>query len=593
MKVSGSRALLECLKREGVKTIFGYPGGAVIPIYDMLYQFPDINHILVRHEQGAGHMAEGFAIATGQVGVCLATSGPGATNLVTALCDAMMDSIPLVAITGQVATTAIGTDAFQEADITGITMPITKHNWLVKDVTKLPEIIAEAFHIARSGRPGPVLVDIPKDVCIAEFDYEPVEDVEIPSYKPTFRGHSHQIRKAIELIETAERPVLYVGGGTIHSGAHPELLELAERTNIPVTTTLKGLGAFPETHPLSMGMLGMHGTAYANYAVSECDLLIAVGARFDDRVTGKPDEWVKKAKIIHIDVDPAEIGKVLSADVPIVGDVKSVLGEILKIIAPHDARPWNEHVDKLKQDFPLHYPVDGVLHGQFIIEQIGAISNHDAIVVTDVGQHQMWAAQFFKCKRPRQFITSGGLGTMGFGLPASIGAQFGKPESTVFCVTGDGSIQMCIQELMVATVYKLPIKICILNNMYLGMVRQWQEMFYSSHYSSVDLEASPDFVKLAEAYGAHAIRCSEPSGVMAALEEAMTITDRPTILDFRIAKEENVFPMIPSGGTIEQMIVQRPPNMVPLDSYMASETYTSASGASEETREAVPTLPTS
>ena len=576
MKMTGSRALLECLKREGVDRIFGYPGGAVIPIYDMLYQFKEIEHILVRHEQGAGHMAEGYALATGRVGVCLATSGPGATNLVTPLCDAMMDSVPLVAITGQVPTAAIGTDAFQEADITGITMPITKHNWLVKDVTQLPRIIAEAFHIARSGRPGPVLVDIPKDIANTEFDYEPYSgEVEMPTYKPTITGHRHQIKKAAELIAAAERPILYVGGGVINSGASSEITELAEKANIPVTTTLKGLGAFSEVHPLSLGMLGMHGTAYANYAVSECDLLIAVGARFDDRVTGKAKEWVPNAKIIHIDIDPAEIGKVLAADVPVVGDVKTILLELNKIVEPKTHVEWNAKVDKLKRDFPLHFPNDGILHGQYVIEQIGEVSDHKGIVVTDVGQHQMWAAQFYKCREPRQFVTSGGLGTMGFGLPAAIGAQFGRPDAHVFCVSGDGSIQMCIQELMVATVYKLPIKICILNNMYLGMVRQWQELFHESHYSAVDLEQSPDFVKLAEAYGAHGIRCSEPSMVRAALDEAMSITDRPTVLDFRIAKEENVFPMIPAGGTISQMVVQRPPDMVPLDSYMASETYTS------------------
>ena len=573
MKITGSRALLECLKREGVDTIFGYPGGAVIPIYDMIYQFPDIQHILVRHEQGAGHMAEGYALATGKVGVCLATSGPGATNLVTPIADAMMDSVPLVAITGQVKTSSIGTDAFQEADITGITMPITKHNWLVKDVTKLPEIIAEAFHIARSGRPGPVLIDIPVDISRAEFEYTPIEEVNIPTFKPTTKGHSRQIQRAAELIAEAQRPVLYVGGGAIYSGAYEVIKDLAERTNTPVTTTLKGLGAFPETHPLSLGMLGMHGTAYANYAISECDLLIAVGARFDDRVTGKADEWVPTAKIIHIDVDPAEIGKVLPADVPIVGDVKAVLVELLKLVEPALHPEWNARVTQWKTDFPLHYPMDGILHGQQVIEQIGAITDHEAIVVTDVGQHQMWAAQFYKCLRPRQFITSGGLGTMGFGLPAAIGAQFGAPDKPVFCVSGDGSIQMCIQELMVATIYKLPIKICILNNQYLGMVRQWQELFWESHYSNVDLEASPDFVKLAEAYGAHAIRCSSPSGVEAALAEAMAITDRPTVLDFRIAKEENVYPMIKSGGTIRDMVVQRPPNMTPLDSYMESEAY--------------------
>ena len=573
MKMKGSRVLLESLKREGVKTIFGYPGGAVIPIYDMIYQFPDIQHILVRHEQGAGHMAEGYALATGKVGVCLATSGPGATNLVTPIADAMMDSVPMVAITGQVRTNLIGTDAFQEADITGITMPITKHNWLVKDPNQLSEVLAEAFYVARSGRPGPVLVDIPRDVSDAEVEYVPVTSVDLPTYKPTTRGHSMQIKRAAEMISEAKRPLLYVGGGAIHSGAYNEVLALAEKINTPVTTTLKGLGAFPEVHPLSLGMLGMHGTAYANYATNETDLLIAVGARFDDRVTGKVNAWVPKAKIIHIDIDPAEIGKVRVPDVPIVGDVRTILLELIKAVEAKRHDEWIAEVNKLKQDFPLHYPDDGILHGQQVIEMIGEVSNHDAIVVTDVGQHQMWAAQFYKCRRPRQFITSGGLGTMGFGLPAAIGAQFGAPDKPVFCVSGDGSIQMCIQELMVATVYKLPIKICILNNEYLGMVRQWQEMFHDTRYSHVNLEASPDFVKLAEAYGAHGIRVRKPSDVRRALEEAMSITDRPTVLDFRIAKEENVFPMIPSGGTISQMVVQRPPNMVPLDSYIAGETY--------------------
>lgn len=577
MKMKGSRALLESLKREGVEIIFGYPGGAVIPIYDAIYQFPEIQHILVRHEQGAGHMAEGYALATGKVGVCLATSGPGATNLVTPIADAMMDSVPIVALTGQVRTSAIGTDAFQEADITGITMPITKHNWLVKDVKKLPEVIAEAFHVARTGRPGPVLVDIPRDVSDAEIDYEPVEGIEIPSYRPTFEGHKHQIKKAADLMARAERPILYVGGGAIHARAEKELLELAERTQIPVTTTLKGLGAFPETHPLSIGMLGMHGTAYANFAVNECDLLIAVGARFDDRVTGKASEFVPKAKIIHIDVDPAEIGKVKMPDVPIVGDVKNVLAELLRVVEARRCDAWNAHITDMKREYPLFYPQDGALHGQQVIEEIGDLTNHDSIVVTDVGQHQMWAAQFYKFRRPRQMITSGGLGTMGFGLPAAIGAQFGSPDKPVICVTGDGSIQMCIQEMMVASIYKLPIKIVILNNMYLGMVRQWQELFHESRYSEVDLERAPDFIKLAEAYGAAGIRCSDPSKVRGALEEAMAINDRPVIVDCRIVKEENVFPMIPSGGTISQMVVQRPPEMAPLDPYMASE-YIEANG---------------
>ena len=571
MRINGARALLECLKQEGVDTLFGYPGGAVIPIYDEIYKFKDIRHILVRHEQGAGHMAEGYALATGKVGVCLATSGPGATNLVTPLTDAMMDSVPIVAITGQVKTAAIGTDAFQEADITGITMPITKHNWLVKDVTKLPAILAEAFYIARSGRPGPVLVDIPVDISRTMFDYEPVLSVSVPSYKPTFEGNARQVKRAADLIAEAERPILYVGGGAVNAEVHEEVLKLAELCNIPVTTTLKGLGAFPETHPLSVGMLGMHGTAYANYAVHDTDLLIAVGARFDDRVTGKSDSWVPKAKIIHIDVDPAEIGKVLQPDVPIVGDVKHVLRELLKVLKPQVHDEWNAKIDAWKNEFPLCFAADKKLHGQAVIQRIGEVSNHQAIVVTDVGQHQMWAAQFYKYIRPHQMITSGGLGTMGFGLPAGIGAQFGQPDLDVYIITGDGSIQMCIQELMVATIYKLPIKICILNNQYLGMVRQWQELFWDSRYSSVDLEASPDFLKLAEAYGAKGIRVESPDQVDAALAEAKAYTDGPTVIDFRIAKEENVYPMIPSGGIVEDMVVQRPSDLAALDPYMESE----------------------
>ena len=560
MKINGSRALLECLKREGVDTIFGYPGGAVIPIYDMIYQFPDIRHILVRHEQGAGHMAEGYALATGKVGVCLATSGPGATNLVTPIADAMMDSVPLVAITGQVKTSAIGTDAFQEADITGITMPITKHNWLVKDVTKLPEIIAEAFHIARSGRPGPVLIDIPVDISRAEFEYTPIEEVNIPTYKPTTRGHSRQIQRAAELIAEAQRPVLYVGGGAIYSGAQEEVRALAERTDTPVTTTLKGLGAFPETHSLSLGMLGMHGTAYSNYAVSECDLLIAVGARFDDRVTGKADEWVPTAKIIHIDVDPAEIGKVLAADVPIVGDVQAVLAELLKIVAPIQHPEWNARVGQWKQDYPLHFPADGVLHGQYVIEQIGAVSDHEAIVVTDVGQHQMWEAQYFKHETPRSLITSGGLGTMGFALPAAIGAKFACPEKDVWVIAGDGGFQMTASELSTIMKEHLAINIAVINNGFLGMVRQWQETFYDKNYSASPI-LSPDFVMLAAAHGIEGTTVGDRPQVTPTVTRART-GGKPFLINFQVEKEDGVYPMIAPGAALHEMV--RRPSKNPL-----------------------------
>ncbi len=565
IKTTGAKALLECMRREGVDTIFGYPGGAVIPLYDELYHTDFLQHILVRHEQGAGHMAEGYAHATGKVGVCLATSGPGATNLVTPLTDAMMDSIPLVAITGQVRTEVIGKDAFQEADITGITMPITKHNWLVKDVNDLPRIVHEAFHIARSGRPGPVLVDIPVDVsrAIVEYDPDEVMNVHIKSFKSSFKPHQMQVKRAAELIADAKQPVLYVGGGAKAAGCHDELLELATRVGIPVTTTLHGLGSFPEDNPLSLGMLGMHGTAYANYAVHNTDLLIAVGARFDDRVTGKVSEFAPDAKIIHMDIDPGEINKVKRADVSIVADCRDALVELLPLVAPRtDLTEWQEKCGAWKTEFPLHVPNgqdDGQLHAEFVIREIARHTDRKTVVTTDVGQHQMWAAQHFGMRTPRQFITSGGLGTMGFGLPAAIGAQFGVGKDTaVWCISGDGSFQMCSQELMTARVYGLPIKIAILNNQFLGMVRQWQEMFWQKHYSHVNLEQAPDFVKLAEAYGCAGLRCENLADVDKTIQEAMAINDRPVLIDFRVAKETNVYPMIPSGQTIHDMVVSRP-----------------------------------
>jgi acetolactate synthase I/II/III large subunit len=557
--MSGARVMLECLHQEGVRHIFGYPGGAVLPIYDALYDCKLLEHILVRHEQGAAHMADGYARATGEVGVCLATSGPGATNLVTGIANAYMDSIPMVAITGQVRTSVIGKDAFQEADITGITMPITKHNFLVKQVSDLPRVLAEAFYIARTGRPGPVLVDIPLDVSLMQMEWDAKSyprKVDIPSYRPTTRGHEMQIKKAAQVIAEAKRPVLYVGGGAIASGATAEVTELAERTNTLVTTTLLGKGAIDETHRLSIGMLGMHGTAYANHAVNNCDLLIAVGARFDDRVTGKVDRFAVGAKVIHIDIDPAEIGKVRVADVPIVGDVKTVLHELLKRVEPRPWSEWNDQIVEWRERFPLVYPRDGKLYAEHMIEQIGEATHWDAIMTTDVGQHQMWAAQYWRCRRPRQWITSGGLGTMGYGLPAAIGAQKAFPDATVVCLSGDGSFQMCTQELMTATVYGLPVIVAIVNNRSLGMVRQWQEMFYSERYSHTDLQASPDYAKLAEAYGGVGMRVTRPEDFRPALDAALAVRDRPTVIDCLIPTDENVYPMIPAGQSVSEMRIR-------------------------------------
>lgn len=553
MKLTGAQIVVECLKKEGVKIIFGIPGGMIMPVYDVFYQEPSIKHILTRHEQGAVHAADGYARATGNVGVCIATSGPGATNLVTGLANAYLDSIPLVAFTGQVPTNLIGTDAFQEVDINGITLPITKNNYVVREVRDLASIIQEAFYIARTGRPGPILIDLPKDIQLAQTEFKYPEKVNLNGYKPTFSGHIQQIKAAAQEISKAKRPVIYAGGGVISSDASSELRDLAFKANIPVTTTLMGLGAFPETHLLSLGMLGMHGTAYANYAISAADLIIALGVRFDDRVTGKLSEFSSQAKIIHIDIDPAEIGKNVLVDIPIVGDLKKVLKKINEIIDKKENTEWLETIKDWKRKYPLKYENNQELKPQYIIEEVYKISEGKAVVVTDVGQHQMWAAQYYQYTMPRTFISSGGLGTMGYGLPAAIGAKIGCPDKTVICISGDGSFQMNLQELATAINNHLTIMVIIMNNNYLGMVRQWQELFFNKRYSSTALTGNPDFVKLIEVYGGTGIRVNKKQELYPALEKALSL-NKFVLIDCIIPGEENVFPMVCPGSPIDQMI---------------------------------------
>jgi acetolactate synthase I/II/III large subunit len=548
----GSEIIVEVLQQEGVDVLFGFPGGQVIPLYDALYQCP-IRHILTRHEQGAAHAADGYARATGRVGVCIATSGPGATNLVTGLSNAHMDSVPMVAITGQVPTTMIGNDSFQEADIYGISIPITKYNYLVKDINDLARCLREAFYIARTGRPGPVLVDIPRDIQDGRIKYKPVKEVSIPSYHPTIKGHPKQIDNAVRAIREAQRPVAYVGGGIIASGATEELKALIRTANIPITTTLLGKGSFPDDDPLNLGMLGMHGTRYANYSIHHSDLILALGVRFDDRVAGDVKKFAPHARVIHVDIDPAEIGKRVSVDIPIVGDVKTVLGKILGKIKAQERKPWLEQIARWKKEHPLRYKQEGGLKPQFVLECINRLKGQDLIVSTDVGQHQMWAAQYIVSKKPRTFISSGGLGTMGFGFPAAIGAQVGCPDKTVIVISGDGSFQMNIQELATARTYNIPVKICILNNGSLGMVRQWQELFWNKRYSQTRFEYNPDFVKVAEGYDIKARTVRKPEEVMPALEQALSVRE-PYLIDFRIAPEENVFPMVPAGKGICEIL---------------------------------------
>ena len=551
-KMTGAKILIESLKREKVDIIFGYPGGAVLPIFDALYDAP-MKFILTRHEQGAAHAADGYARVTGKPGVCMATSGPGATNLVTGIATAYMDSIPIIAITGQVKTHLIGNDAFQEADVTGITRPITKHNYLVKDVKNLGQIIKEAFHIATTGRPGPVVIDIPVDVQQHETEFNYPNNAEIRGYKPTYTGHVGQIKRAAKTIMSSKQPIIYAGGGIIISGAHKELLELATKTQIPVTTTMLGLGGFPETDKLSLGMLGMHGTAYANHATMDSDLIIAIGARFDDRVTGKVDEFAPHAKVIHIDIDPSSVSKNIKVHVPIVGDAKNVLSQLNKMVSKVDTKEWLAKISSWKKKSPLAFKDDDKLRPQYVVQEICKATKGNAIIATEVGQNQMWAAQFYTYTKPRTFLSSGGLGTMGYGFPAAIGAQIAQPDKIVFDIAGDGSIQMNIQELATAVHNKLPVKVAILNNCFLGMVRQWQELFYKKRYSYTNIEGCVDFVKIAESYGAVGIRVTKKSEVTPAIKKALSIK-KPVFLDFHVEREENVLPMVPAGKAINQMI---------------------------------------
>ncbi|HPT69586.1 MAG TPA: biosynthetic-type acetolactate synthase large subunit [Syntrophomonas sp.] len=557
MKLRGADILLRCLQAEGVDVVFGYPGGQAITIYDALYNSP-IRHILVRHEQGAAHAADGYARVTGKTGVCIATSGPGATNLVTGIANAYMDSIPMVIITGQVPTHMIGRDAFQEADITGIVMPITKHSYLVEQTEDVPRVIKEAFYIANTNRPGPVLIDLPKDVMERVIEFEgPADEINIRGYRVLKGYNSGQVLSAANLINSAQRPVIYAGGGVVASNAAEELLAITEKMHIPVTTTLMGLGSFPGHNPLNLGMLGMHGTRYANYAIGECDVLIAMGVRFDDRVTGKIAEFAPHAKVIHMDIDAAEIGKNVCVDVPIVGDVKEILQGLLPRLEPQsDLKEWLETIERWKDEYPLCYAAstEGRIPPQHIIEKISDLTDGEAIIATEVGQHQMWTCQFYKFRHPRSFVSSGGLGTMGYGFPAAIGAKIACPDKTVINIAGDGSIQMNIQELGTAIQYKLPVIICILNNHYLGMVRQWQTLFYGERYSHTDMTSQPDFVKLAEAYGAVGIRVKCMEEVDEALQKALQVTDRPVIIDFWVDRNTNVYPMVPPGEALNNML---------------------------------------
>ena len=561
--IKGARILLECLSRLGINEIFGYPGGAVIPIYDELYSFKGIKHYFARHEQGAVHEADGYARSTGRVGACLATSGPGATNLVTGIMTAHMDSIPLLVITGQVSSSLLGKDAFQESDIVGITVPITKNNYLVQDVKDLPRILKEAYYIASTGRPGPVLVDIPRDIQLQEIPYDEFNKIyenhfSLEGYNPVYEGHKGQIKTAIKMIKDSKKPLIIAGAGILKAHAYEELKEFVEKTNIPVAMTLLGLGSFPGNHELALGMIGMHGTTYANYAANEADLIIAAGMRFDDRVTGNPQKFVPNAKIIHIDIDPAEIGKNKLIDVPIVGDLKNVLTDLNEKAPKVSYDEWLKQIKKWKKEYSLTYrkTEDDILIPQEILSEIDKITKGNVIVATDVGQHQMWAAQYLTFNNPYSILTSGGAGTMGFGLPAAIGAQVANPNKKVLAVVGDGGFQMTFQELMLIKEYNLPVKIFIINNSYLGMVRQWQELFHEKRYSSVDLSYNPDFIKIGEAYGIKSIQLTNKKDLKKHLKKILE-SDEAVLVECIVEKEENVYPMIPAGKDVSCIVGKR------------------------------------
>ena len=557
--MNGAQIVVEALKRQGVEYIFGYPGGACMPIFDALVDAPEQKIILVRHEQGATHMADGYAKATGKPGVVLVTSGPGATNTVTGILTAQMDSVPLVILTGQTITPNLGKDAFQEADVFGVTMPIVKHSYLVRDVKDLSRVVNEAFHLASTGRPGPVLVDLPKDVVSNEWDEDFSADLDLPGYKVQTSGSTDGIEYAAELLTKSKQPLLYVGAGAVISGAGRQVKNLAEKLQAPVTTTLLGKGAFSEMHPLSVGMLGMHGTAYANKAVINCDLIMAIGARWDDRITGKVSEFCPNATKIHIDIDPAEFGKIIQPDVSVNGDAANVLAELIPLVDKLDTSAWLKKIENWKIKYPLKFPKRGGLRAQHVLAELDRLTGSNAIISTDVGQHQMWAAQFCKSIRERQWLSSGGAGTMGYGFPAAIGAQLGKPNDLVVAVVGDGGFQMTMSELATAAIHKLPMKIIIINNSYLGMVRQWQELFFDNRESGVDMEGNPDFVKIGEAFGIKGFYLRRAGDVVKVLKKALDYNDGPCIVDAQVVKADNVFPMIPAGAAVSDMLIDEPP----------------------------------